>query len=111
MLDLARRPLLLAAELSRAGAGVVVVGGATRRLRTGRGYPRDLDVAVMPGAVIRLVTALAALRVPAELAALIDRRELRFATGWGPLDVFVGTPPTSKLVLVEGAPVAVETLR
>jgi len=77
----------------------------------GRGYPRDLDVAVTPGAVTRLVTALAALRVPAESAALVDRRELRFATGWGPLDVFVGIPPSSELVLVEGAPVAVETRR
>ena len=65
----------------------------------------------MPEAVTRLVAALAELRVPGDADAMLDRRELRFKTGWGPLDVFVGTPPTSKLVLVEGAPVAVETLR
>ena len=68
-------------------------------------------MAVTPEAVTRLVSALADLRVPAEADALIDCRELRFATGWGPLDVFIGTPPPSGPVLVEGVPVAVETLR
>jgi len=76
----------------------------------GRGCPRDLDVAVTPEAVTRLVSALADLRVPAEADALIDCRELRFATGWGPLDVFIDPPPSGP-VLVEGVPVAVETLR
>jgi hypothetical protein len=47
------------------------------------------------------------LGVAARAAAVLRCRDVRFATGWGPLDVFVDDRPPSTTVLVEGVPVAV----
>ena len=107
MVNLPCRPALLAAELARCGAAVVVVGGTARWLRSGAGRPRDLDVVVDPSSVPTLVRALAALGVAARAAAVLRCRDVRFATGWGPLDVFVDDRPPSTTVLVQGVPVAV----
>ena len=101
------RPALLAAQLTRCGAAVVVVGGTARWLRSGGGRPRDLDVVVDPLSVPALVRALAALGVAARVVAVLRCRDVRFDTGWGPLDVFVDDCPPSTAVLVEGVPVAV----
>ena len=107
MVNVLCRPALLAAELARCGAVVVVVGGTARWLRAGAGRPRDLDVVVDPSSVPALVRALAALGVAARAPAVLRCRDVQLATGWGPLDVFVGECPPSTTVLVEGVPVAV----
>lgn len=103
------RPALLAAELAWRGAEVVVVGGSARWLRAAVGDPRDLDVVVTPDSVPALVAALNDLGVPAQAASLTRCRQVRFQTGWGPLDVFVEEdPPACGPVLVDGVPVCTE---
>lgn len=99
---------MLAAQLSRCGADVVVVGGAARWLRSGRGRSRDLDVVVEPASVPGLVAALADLGVAARAAAVLRCRNVRFNTGWGALDGFFADRPASSPVLVGCALVAVE---
>jgi hypothetical protein len=49
--------------------------------------------------------------VAARAEAVLRCRDVRFATGWGPLDVFVDDCPPSTTVLVEGVPVAVRAAR
>jgi NADPH-dependent ferric siderophore reductase len=106
VIDIARRPAVLAAELARRGADVVVVGGTARWLRGAKQRPRDLDVVVDPASVPALVDALESLAVPVHLTTLLRCRDVRIDTPWGPLDVFVGPRPTSSTVLVEGVQVA-----
>lgn len=103
------RPALFAAELAWRGAQVVVVGGTARWLRAALGHPRDLDVVVTPDAVPALAAALNDLGVPAQAASLMRCRQVRFQTGWGPLDVFVEEdPPAWGPVLIDGVPVCAE---
>ncbi|TQL59675.1 hypothetical protein [Oryzihumus leptocrescens] len=100
------RPALLAAELARRGAPVVVVGGSARWMRTGLGDPRDLDVVVTPESVPALVATLNDVGVPARAASLMRCRTVRYQTGWGPLDVFVAqVRPAYGPVVVDGVPV------
>jgi len=103
------RPALLAAELARRGAQIVVVGGSARLLRSGLGHPRDLDVAVTPDSVPALVAALNDVGVPARAASLMRCRTVRYQTGWGPLDVFVAQVRSAcGPVVVDGVSVSVE---
>lgn len=102
-MDLSRRPVQLAVVLVRAGADVVVVGGTASVLRGAAHAPRDLDVAVHPAAVDRLVAALRSLEVPTTAARLLRCGCSRVPTAYGPLDVFVGGTPSSAPVVVAGA--------
>lgn len=95
MTDLRDRPARLAVELLRQGARFVVVGGTARRLVTGRGSPGDLDVVVDAADLPRLLAALAVLGVRSSVAVLGRAMPAHVDTSWGPLDVFVGTPPPS----------------
>lgn len=90
MIDLGTRPALLASELLRCGARVVVVGGTARWLLGDGTAPRDLDVAVEEADVPALVAALAAIGVAVSAASLCRARQVHLETSWGPLDVFVG---------------------
>ena len=83
------RSTVLAVELVRAGARLVVVGGTARRLLGRRHRPRDLDVVVGDGDVPTLVGALSRLGVVVSAARLHRCRDVALASGWGPLDVFV----------------------
>lgn len=94
MIDLATRPALLASELLRGGARVVVVGGTARWLLGDGTAPRDLDVAVEDADVPALVAALAIIGIEVSVASLCRARQVHLETSWGPLDVFVG-PVTS----------------
>lgn len=108
MAVLESRPALLAAELARRGAEFVVVGGAARWLRDGRGRPRDLDIVVTPASATALVTQLNGLGVPARVASLLRCRHVHLDTGWGPLDVFVDKDfPVFGPVFVDGVSVSV----
>ncbi|MEO6999735.1 MAG: hypothetical protein ABI112_16795 [Terracoccus sp.] len=99
MLDLHDRPARLAVELLRQGARFVIVGGTARRLFTGRGTPRDLDVVVDAPDLPRFVTALAGLGAHTSVTILGRAAPSHVATSWGPLDVFVGTSPSGRGVL------------
>lgn len=106
--DVVSRPAFLAAELARAGAEVVVVGGTASWLRSKAGWPRDLDVVVADGEVARLVQVLRTLGVQARTSAVLDGRAVRLSTAWGPLDVFVDVPPPAQLVGFDGIDIAVK---
>lgn len=94
------RPALLAAELARRGANVVVIGGTARWLQSNRWQPRDLDVVVTTDAVLSLVEALTSLGVATDESAVLRCRQMHFQTGWGPLDVFVeeGAPAFERVL-------------
>lgn len=77
----------------------MVVGGTARRLVTGQGTPRDLDVVVATSDLPRLVSALAGVGVHSSVAVLGRAAPSHVDTSWGPLDVFVGTPPSGRGVL------------
>lgn len=98
---------MLAVELVRLGADVVVVGGTARLLREGHGNPHDLDVVVADADVPGLVAGLRALGASATDAALRRCRDIRVETAWGPLDVFVAARPASGPVRVHGVDLAV----
>lgn len=102
-MDLARRPVDLAVALVRAGAELVVVGGTASRLRGAARAPRDLDVAVEPSAINSLIAALGSLGVRTTSARLLRCGCSRVATAYGPLDVFVGPPPPSASLTVDGS--------
>lgn len=101
MPDLHDRPARLAVELLRQGARFVIVGGTARRVLTGQGAPRDLDVVVDAPDLPRLVAALAVVGVPSSVAALGRAVPSHLDTSWGPLDVFVGAPPPCRDVWFE----------
>jgi hypothetical protein len=103
-----RREVLLAVELVRLGADVVVVGSTARLLRRGYGDPRDLDVVVEDADVTGLVAALRSLGASATAAVLRRCRDVRIDTAWGPLDVFVAPRPTTGTVRVHVVDVAVD---
>lgn len=107
MPDLRDRPARLAVELRRQGARFVIVGGTARRLLTGQGAPRDLDVVVDAPDLPRLVAALAEVGVKSSVAVLSRTAPSHVDTSWGPLDVFVDTPPCCRGVLFEESCVAV----
>ena len=88
-MDLADRPIDLAAALVEAGARLTVSGGTARRLRGAPHRPRDLDVLVAEPDVPGLVDALRTLGVDAEARRLLRSRCSRLDTSYGPLDVFV----------------------
>jgi hypothetical protein len=90
VIDLVTRPALLASELLRGGARVVVVGSTARWLLGDGTAPRDLDVAVEDADVPALVAALEAIGVAASAVSLCRARQVHRETSWGPLDVFVG---------------------
>ena len=102
-MDLSRRPVDLAVALVRAGADLVVVGGTAASLRGAAHAPRDLDIAVVPTAVDRLVAALRSLGVPTTAARLLRCGCSSVPTAYGPLDVFVGRTPASVSVTVSGS--------
>lgn len=106
-----RRELLLAVELTRLGAGFVVVGGMARLLRQGYGDPHDLDVVVADCDVTGLVAALRLLGATATDEALRRCRDVRVDTAWGPLDVFVARRPVALTVRVDGVDLAVAVER
>ncbi len=99
MPDLRDRPAQLAVQLLRQGARFVVVGGTARRLLTGQGTPRDLDVVVDTPDLPRFVAALAMVGVHSSVAVLSRAAPSHVDTSWGPLDVFVGTRPSGRDVL------------
>lgn len=107
--DLCRRPVDLAAELVRAGAEVVVVGGTAHYLRGAAHAPRDLDLAVEPRAVDRLVQALTSLGVQTTSARLLRCGSIHVATAYCPLDLFVGARPASAPLAAAGLVLEVAT--
>ena len=107
--DLSRRPVDLAVALVRAGARVVVVGGAARHLLGAPRVPKDLDLVVEPRAIDSLVQALALLDVMTTAARLLRCGCSRFATSYGPLDVFVGPAPPCVLTTSAGEVLQVAT--
>lgn len=107
MVDLYDRPARLAVELRSHGARFVIVGGTARRLVTGQGAPHDLDVVVDAPDLPRLVAALAEVGVHTSVAILGRAAPSHVDTSWGPLDVFVDTPPCCRDVLFEDSCVAV----
>ncbi|MGN6600032.1 MAG: hypothetical protein ACTHMW_12245 [Actinomycetes bacterium] len=93
----------LACVLAQLDAGCVVVGGTARRLRGALHRPRDLDIAVARGDVGRLVGAVRALLPATDLRGLEQGSDVRIATAWGPLDVFVvDTLPVADPAVVQG---------
>ena len=108
-MDLSQRPLQLAVALSRAGAEVVMVGGAARRLNGLPHRPADLDVVVAPEGTIRLVDALRVLGVDSTSARLLRSGCSRLETSYGPLDVFVGALPAAETLGLDGVAVRVAT--
>lgn len=103
------RAVDLAVELSSLGARVVVVGSAAQWLAspTGTPEPRDLDVVVAREDVPDLVAAVQVLGGDLTLGRLDRCVEVHVDTAWGPLDVFVGPPPPSLEVAVDGVAVRV----
>lgn len=110
-MDLADRPVQLAAALTEAGAAVVVVGGVARRLLLVPSHrPRDLDVVVRPGDLVRLRNALGLLEVPFPQRGSPRRASpVTVLTGWGPLDVFVAPWPRWRALTVLGRRLRVAT--
>ena len=108
-MDLSQRPLQLAAALVGAGAEVVVVGGAARRLRGLPHRPADLDVVVAPAGTGRLVGALRVIGVDTTAARLLRSGCSRLETSYGPLDVFVGAVPAAQTARVDGVAVRFAT--
>jgi hypothetical protein len=105
--DLRDRSARLAVELLRHGARFVVVGGAARRILTREGSPRDLDVVVDEPDLPCLVAALGGLGVCSSASVLGRAGQSHVDTSWGPLDVFVDRPPSSRGVPFVRASVAV----
>jgi hypothetical protein len=101
------RPALLASELVRAGAQVVVVGGTARWLTSGAGWPRDLDVVAAPEAVPGLVAALTLLGAATTAGSLLRAGTSCLTTAWGQLDVFVADRPPAIPVVFDGVVLAV----
>jgi hypothetical protein len=101
---IAARSADLARELTLAGAHVVVVGSTARWLGGEAGVtPRDLDVVVDADEACWLTAALRRLGID----AVVRGGGGPVPTGWCPLDVFVGCPPTAVSVVVDGVVVAV----
>ena len=103
------RPVGLACALGRGGARFVVVGGAAGMLSLGIGRPRDLDIVVDETDLPELVSALAALRVPATVASPSWARQCRLDSDWGSLDVFVEDLPACQPFRLDGVTLMVVT--